>query len=199
MTPPDTRHLIDHPRYTERPFPPYRFTPGRDPHPAADPRGHSYEPPGHVRPAAVYRSPEAWRECGEYLYGCDLYNHAYWWEAHEAWEDLWRVVPVGSVQRHFLQGLIQVSACHLKLYLAEAAGSDSKARAGHLAGVERLRASSMMHLSIALNEASIDRYMGLSLAPWAQSAVEYFARAVSSGQPAHSPMKFPFIGLPVKS
>ncbi len=197
MPPPDTRLLIAHPRYTERPFPPYRFTPGRDPHPAADPRGHSYEPPGHARPAVAFRPPEAWRECDEYLYGCDLYNHAYWWEAHEAWEDLWRVVPGGSAQRHFLQGLIQVSACHLKLHLAEAAAADPLRRAGHLAGVERLRASSKTHLAMALSETGMDRYMGFSLSSWVEGVAEYFARVDSSGEPVHSPGDFPYIELSV--
>lgn len=199
MTTYDTRGLIAHPRYTERLFPPYRFTPGRDPHPAADPRGHSYEPPGHVRPAAVYRSPEAWQDSDEYLYGCDLYNHGYWWEAHEAWEDLWRVVPGESVQRHFLQGLIQVSACHLKLYLAELAATDSSRRGGHLAGVERLRSSSAAHLSIVSSATGQNPYMGLSLSSWIKGVQRYFARTASNGITAHSPADFPFIVLPVKS
>lgn len=199
MTPPDPRLLIAHLRYTERPFPPYRFTPGRDPHPAADPRGHSYEPPGHARPVALYRPPDAWQNSDEYLYGCDLYNHGYWWEAHEAWEDLWRVVPGESVQRHFLQGLIQVSACHLKLCLAELTAGDSSRRAGHLAGVDRLRTSSAAHLSIVLNATGLDPYMGLSLASWIKGVADYFERAVSSADPVHSPWGFPFIDLPVKS
>src|ERR1041384_5421720 len=34
------------PRYSSNPFPRYRFVPTLNAHPCADPRGHSYEPPG---------------------------------------------------------------------------------------------------------------------------------------------------------
>ena len=71
----------------ERPFPAYAFLPGRDPHPTRDPRGHSYaEPEGEPH---TWRPDEEWRENQEYLFGCDLYNAGYLWEAHEAWEDIW--------------------------------------------------------------------------------------------------------------
>ncbi|MFG0251608.1 MAG: hypothetical protein ACF8NJ_01890, partial [Phycisphaerales bacterium JB038] len=30
-------------RYTDLPFPPYRYLPGAYPHPTLDPQGHSYE------------------------------------------------------------------------------------------------------------------------------------------------------------
>src|SRR5437868_3427744 len=113
----DVRELLSAPRLCDRPFPPYRFTPARDPHPIADPRGHSYLPSGTGHAIVEYVPPEQWRRSMEYLYGCDLYNHGYWWEAHEAWEGLWRVVPRDSAQHRFLQGIIQVAACHLKLYL----------------------------------------------------------------------------------
>ncbi|MFB3116009.1 MAG: hypothetical protein ACE1ZH_00895 [Gammaproteobacteria bacterium] len=32
-------------RYTDRTFPPYRFIPGKAPHPTRDPDGHSYNKP----------------------------------------------------------------------------------------------------------------------------------------------------------
>jgi len=70
-----------------RAFPPYAYVTGRTPHPRRDPRGHSFgapEPP----PAAF--DPAGWRACEDYLFGIDLFNCGYYWEAHEAWEGLWR-------------------------------------------------------------------------------------------------------------
>ena len=49
-----------------RPFPPYAFLPGRDPHPTRDPRGHSY---GSDETPPDYVPPELWRTSEEYLFG----------------------------------------------------------------------------------------------------------------------------------
>ena len=40
--------------------------------------------------------------------GVDLYNAGYYWNAHEAWEEVWLESERGM--RNFYQGLIQVSA-----------------------------------------------------------------------------------------
>lgn len=47
-----------------------------------------------------------------YLVGVVLFNRGDWFEAHEAWEDLWQESPLP--QRRFYQGLIQaaVALCH---------------------------------------------------------------------------------------
>jgi len=50
----------------------------------------------------------------------DLFNHAFWWEAHEAWEGLWSHAE--GTQRLFLQGLIQLAAALLKHRLQSARG-----------------------------------------------------------------------------
>ena len=96
-------------RYSNRPLPPYAFVPGKNPHPTRDPRGHSY---GRDEPA-VHLPPERWHEDGDYLYGIDLYEARYFWEAHEAWEGIWKASPDAD-QRDFLQGLIQLAASRLK-------------------------------------------------------------------------------------
>ena len=59
--------------------------------------------------------PQLWRQNEDYLYGVDLYNFAYWWEAHEAWEGLWHEAE--DTYRLFLQGLIQVSASLIKYHM----------------------------------------------------------------------------------
>ncbi|MGH8654417.1 MAG: hypothetical protein ACREYE_20620 [Gammaproteobacteria bacterium] len=67
-------------RYCARSFPAYRFVPGRNPHPLRDPKGHSY---GASRAMATRFEPSQWRTSTDYLYGVDLFNYCYWWEAHE--------------------------------------------------------------------------------------------------------------------
>lgn len=99
------------PRQTFKVFPPYRFIPGLNPHPVRDPAGHSH---GREHAALSYLSPEKWRDNEPYLYGIDLYNHAYWWESHEAWEDIWHTTDKGFTYGQFLQGLIQISAAFIK-------------------------------------------------------------------------------------
>jgi len=99
------------PRYTQRPFPAYRFVPGESPHPTRDPQGHSYnqspETPGRF-------DPGRWQECQIYLYGIDLFNHGYWWEAHEALEELWKTAGRHTQTGQFIQGLILIAAAQLK-------------------------------------------------------------------------------------
>jgi predicted metal-dependent hydrolase len=107
------------PRYTSRPLPPYRFVPGgRWPHPVKDPNGHTHGVTTSTEP--VYPAAR-WAEQQGYLYGIDLFNHAFWWEAHEAWEDLWHRTT-DATQRQYLHGLIQLGTALLKWHLRNARG-----------------------------------------------------------------------------
>ncbi len=63
--------------------------------------------------------PEQWASLQPYLRGVDLFNRWYFWEAHEAWEPLWRAHPADSEPARFIQGLIGVAAALLKLHLGE--------------------------------------------------------------------------------
>ena len=108
------------PRYSTRPFPAYAFRPGRNPHPTRDPQGHSRARAQDTAPAF---DPARWGESGEYLFGVDLFNHAYWWEAHEAWEACWIAAGRDTVAGQFLQGLIQAAAACLKRELGQANGA----------------------------------------------------------------------------
>lgn len=98
-------------RYSQRPFPDYRFVPGRAPHPTRDPQGHSYNTPEEKLDRF---DPAKWSSCDCYLYGIDLFNHAYWWEAHEALETVWIAAGRHSRTGLFIQGLIQIAVAHLK-------------------------------------------------------------------------------------
>ena len=111
-------------RLPQRPFPPYAFLPGRDPHPVRDPRGHSF---GHEEELGDFIESSAWSTNEEYLFGVDLYNHGYLWEAHEAWEGLWHVTKEtgtrpDELQGLFLQGLIQCTAAALKVRMGQPRG-----------------------------------------------------------------------------
>ena len=155
------------PRYCpQRPFPPYRHIPGITPHPIRDPLGHSYEPVEETSgPDAsdVPLPPEMWRENEEYLYGVDLYNFAYWWEAHEAWEGLWHQAE--DTYRLFLQGLIQVSAAHIKYHSRML----RPLRTLSTAGREKLRQ--------VVDESSCTHgvYMGVDLFEFLEDASAFFA------------------------
>lgn len=110
------------PRYCAKPFPPYRFLPGVNPHPSESPQGHSY---GKPEPVVAPLTITDWFKNEIYLYGVDLYNHRYWWESHEAWESLWKSHPKDKLTRDFLQGLIKVSAAFLKWELKTPGGVES--------------------------------------------------------------------------
>jgi hypothetical protein len=110
-----------------RSLPRYAFLPGRDPHPTRDARGHSF---GIAEPEVGYLAPDRWRENEEYLFGVDLYNHGFLWEAHEAWESLWHKAKHDPEQADMLQGLIQCSAASLKIPMEQPAGLKKLSDAG---------------------------------------------------------------------
>ncbi len=99
------------PRYTQREFPPYSYVPGHAPHPVSDPAGHMH---GEEHEVAEALDPATWRDSEEYLYGCDLFNHGYYWEAHEAWESLWHAAGRRGEVADFLKGLIKTAAAAVK-------------------------------------------------------------------------------------
>ncbi len=143
-----------------RAFPSYAFLPGKDPHPTRHPEGHSFVE--GEEPAASYRAPENWRSNEDYLFGVDLYNFGYLWEAHEAWEGIWLVSKHDKAQYLALQGLIQCSAAALKLRLEEPRGFAKLSSAG-LARIDRV-----------CEEAPMP-FMGLDLARFAREFREFVA------------------------
>jgi hypothetical protein len=113
------------PRYSRRPFPPYRYVAGDTPHPTRDPRGHSRE---RVSPAPSSFDPARWRDCDDYRYAIDLMNYAYWWECHEALEELWRLAEPEGEARHLLRGLLLAAGAQWKRHLGRWRGARSLAR-----------------------------------------------------------------------
>jgi predicted metal-dependent hydrolase len=91
------------------------------------------------------------------LYGCDLFNLGYWWEAHEAWEAAWKGLPRDSVQGRFVQALIQVAAASLQAAAGEHTGRDR--------ALERA-AGNLAPALAKLREDGAQRYMGITVEAW---------------------------------
>ncbi|HMI90298.1 MAG TPA: DUF309 domain-containing protein [Polyangiales bacterium] len=147
------------PRYRPlRALPAYAYVPGRSERPAVD-----------LEPAASeadYLPAERWAEHGEYLWGADLYNAGFFWEAHEAWEGAWRAAEHDLVQHAYLQGLIQCAAACLKGVLAD---TDSARRIAARA-LDRLEGIQMLPTQAARD------YMGLDLARFCAAFRSFIAR-----------------------
>jgi hypothetical protein len=138
------------PRFVpDEPLPRYAYVPGRSPHPVSDPAGHSYNAP---RPRPASPDPDDWAACREYLYGLDLFNRGYYWEAHEVWEGLWHACGRGGVTADFLKGLIRLAAAGVKARAGQPEGVRSHARAGR-----------RLFEQAARDRGEGARYMGLSL------------------------------------
>ena len=90
-------------------------------------------------------------EDDDFLYGIDLFNAAYWWEAHVYFERLWAETPSAD-EREFLQGLIQLAAALVKR------------RAGSAVGEAKLTAKALEKLRHR-RERSGAIFMGVRLDP----------------------------------
>ena len=85
-------------------LPPYTYIPGKTPHPISDPRGHSYQ----------VESEESLTLEEEFQNGSRLFNHGYYWEAHEAWEAVWIKLGRSGPTADFVKSLIKFAACGVK-------------------------------------------------------------------------------------
>lgn len=106
--------MTDLPRRPDRllpeiPFPPYSFVPGQSPHPVRDPNGHSY---GKPEPSVDVSQP--WQEWTPYLFGIDLFNHGYFWEAHEEWEAVWHALGRRGPKADYFKALVHLAAAGVK-------------------------------------------------------------------------------------
>lgn len=145
-------------------LPPYAYVPGRSPHPTRHPRGHSFgAEPGRPEPP----DPRRWQTCRAYLYGVDLFNHGYYWEAHEVWEGLWHVSARRGPAGSFFKALIHLAAAGVKV------------REGKPRGVERhaRRAAEFFEEAAVGLGSGGARYMGLGLEELAGRARSVAARS----------------------
>ena len=124
--------------------------------------GHSY---GHQEPPISTSQTASWNTCESYLWGIDLFNYGYYWEAHEAWEALWHAVGRSGTAADFCKGLIKLAAAGVK------------AREGRTVGVERhaLRAKQLFDAVAAQLGDREQPFMGLllqTLADYAQALID---------------------------
>jgi predicted metal-dependent hydrolase len=167
------------PRLTTKSLPPYRYIPGINKHPVRDPEGHSY---GREHATLAFLAPEKWRKNHEYLFGVDLYNAAYWWESHEAWENVWHTTDKQGPYGQFLQGLIQISAAFIKWYSHEEIGM----RKLYELGIMRLEFVCDRHVN----------FMGLDLNSYLLKLKKHFAPVLAEAASWPDPLKdYPFIIL----
>jgi uncharacterized protein len=142
----------------DQPFPPYAFVPGRFPHPVSDPAGHSFG----QEPVPTPLDPARWWTCRPYLFGLDLFNGGFFWEAHTQWECVWLTTrprpglrsPAPTAQLSgFLKGLIRLAAAGVKI------------REGNLRGVASHTAAAADRFAQTAAVSGADgRYLGLALA-----------------------------------
>lgn len=138
------------PRWTRRPFPPYRHLPGSTPHPHRDPAGHAVAVPE----APEGWSPDEWARLDAWLWGVDLFNHGYWWEAHEAFEALWHAAGRSGPRADFVQAAIHLAAACLNRRRGhEAAARRQAARAAR--GLEAAPAGTWMGVDAAALAAEV--------------------------------------------
>lgn len=156
-----------------RPFPRYAYVVGLEPHPLRSPEGHSYNSPAD---SEEILDPDAWRASSDYLYGIDLFNYGYYWEAHEVWESLWNSAGRYGPTALFLQAIIKLSAAGVKQ------------REGIASPVRRFCAETAAHLLDLRAKTGKDRYAGLDLARVVEMARRALLRAAD--EPAAEPTIF---------
>ncbi|MCB1213920.1 MAG: DUF309 domain-containing protein [Deltaproteobacteria bacterium] len=171
------------PRYSQQSLPPYRYLPTRDPHPGIHPEGHSY---GKVEEKLTYIDPQDWKKNQAYLYGLDLFNHGYFWEAHEAWEAVWLTTKKFDAYGQYLQSLIQFSAALLKLY------------GGNKRGFDKLYGEAWRRMEFVLSQIKEENWMGLAIENWLKKMEKFFQASSDPQGKITDPLireNFPFLKL----
>ena len=120
--------------------------------------------------------PEVWYESEHYVHGISLFNSEKFWEAHEAWEEIW--LEADGVQSEFLQGLIQCAAALLKYSRNEPAPA------------KRLYETSERRLLLCP-----DRYMGLNVREFQRAMSLCFSPILNGAYRAIEPSEIPKINV----
>jgi hypothetical protein len=191
------------PRFTaEVEFPPYTHVPGQTPHPVSDTGGHQFGRVAEQLPASDF-APDRWQGCRGYLHGVDLFNHGYYWEAHEAWEAVWHATGRSGPIADLLKALIKLAAAGVKTRAASPAGRRRHCRraAELLRRVESLSQTELLRQIGTHGDGHSGpvRLLGLSLAVLAQQAAAAESDSpYIEGEQHHPPRVFPFLILPAE-
>lgn len=94
-------------RFTEYNLPTESYIPGKTSRPESPPLSGENINPKNLSVDSPFENQF-------FLYGVDLFNHHFFWEAHEAWEEIWHLEEEREL-RDLLQGMIQLSGGFLKI------------------------------------------------------------------------------------
>ncbi len=158
------------------PLPPYSYVTGRYPHPTRDPAGHSF---GHAPLAPAAIDSGRWQASRAYLFGCDLFNYGYYWEAHEVWESLWQASGRRGMTADFLKALIKLAAAGVK------------SREGRAEGVRRHAARAAQLLEGVRKGVDDKEYLGLDL-DWLVEMVSQLEARPVVGKSPRTPVEIVF-------
>lgn len=134
-------------------LPPYAFVPRFFPHPVRNPKGHSYQREFNF---GTPPRPDNWLEHEGYQYALDLFNHGFYWEAHEAFESWWHQLPKDDSHRLLFQGLLRLCAAGVKVRQGMPAGIHSHATKA---------ATLLQRAHVELDDSPTPHALGLPLAP----------------------------------
>jgi hypothetical protein len=120
-----------------------------------------------AEPKASPWTPEQWPSLEHWLWGVDLFNHAYWWESHEQHEALWHAAGRTSEHARFVQGVIKVAAACLNREVGKREIARDQAEAGiALLGATRVGTEgSYMGLDVAAFCARVADWMASGTQP----------------------------------
>ncbi len=168
-------------RYSPWPLPLHRLIPGQSSAPVEYRSGSSRH---EAQAQEQWLGPDLWVNQKQYLYGIDLYNQGFWWEAHEAWEGLWRQIAGDPMSRGFLQGLIKISAAYLKCMTGHWRGAAILS----LRGIELLKT----------NLIPKKKYMGVDLQTQIKHWENHFAVVLRQKDPSAIFLNYPYVPLYLK-
>jgi uncharacterized protein len=134
------------PRLTSHPLPCYAYVPGLQPHPISESTGHSFGI--ELETVEMKDAESCWERHG---WGADLFNHGYYWEAHEAWESIWIAAGRVGVEADRFKGLIKLAAAGVKARQSQVSGVQRHAR----------RAAELFHRCAESSEAAGQLRTGL--------------------------------------
>jgi uncharacterized protein len=84
-------------------------------------------------PSVSLSHEEGWRNCEPCLWGIDLFNNGYYWEAHESWEAAWHATGRCGPMADFCKSLIKFAAAGVKAREGRANGDGGHPHAGSMA------------------------------------------------------------------
>lgn len=167
----------DFPRYhQEEGFPAYRHVPGEN----LEIQGRF----GHSEESITdLPRPESWRDNTDYLFGVDLFNYAFWYEAHAVWNPVWHRAE--GDYRLFVNGLAIIADAMLLHHMRDLRGL----RDQFVLGAGKLTA--------VLNQEG-DLYMGVNIRHFLRTTDNFFAPFFEehvSEEAYLQPVDFPLLRL----